>query len=185
MSENDDAERTESPTPKRLEDARKRGQVPRSRDLSAAAVTLAGGLGLYSMGGALGGGLADVMRSSLAFRGGEALDAGHLLVALGTASSGAAFAAAPILGLLLAAAVLAPLAIGGWNFSAEALVPQFDRLDPVAGLARVFSLHGLIELLKSLARFSVVALVAVVVLRRQFSSYAGLSAEPVHAGILH
>jgi flagellar biosynthetic protein FlhB len=186
MADNDnEEERTESPTQKRIDDARKRGQVPRSRDLSAAAVTLAGGLGLKGVGGLLGGGMADVMRASLAFRGSDVLDPGHMMVALGNAAYAAAFATAPILGLLLAAAVLAPLAIGGWNFSAEALVPQFDRLDPVAGLARVFSLHGLIELLKSLARFSVVALVAVVVLRRQFSSYAGLSAEPVHAGILH
>jgi flagellar biosynthesis protein FlhB len=186
MADNDnEEERTESPTQKRIDDARKRGQVPRSRDLSAAAVTLAGGLGLYSMGGALGGGLADVMRGSLAFRGSDALDSGHMLVALGNASSAAAFAAAPILGLLLAAAVLAPLAIGGWNFSFEALMPKFERLDPGAGLARVFSLQGLIELLKSLARFSVVAVVAVMVLRHQFAAYAGLSGEPVRSGILH
>jgi flagellar biosynthetic protein FlhB len=186
MADNDnEEERTESPTQKRVDDARKRGQVPRSRDFSAAAVTLAGGLGLYSLGSALGGGLAGVMRSALSFRGSEALDDGHLLVALGNATSAAAFAVTPILGLLLAAAVLAPLAIGGWNFSVEALVPKFERLDPMAGLGRVFSLQGLIELLKSLARFSVVALVAVIVLRRQFSAYAGLSSEPLHAGILH
>jgi flagellar biosynthetic protein FlhB len=185
VAENDEAERTESPTQKRIDDARKRGQVPRSRDLSAAAVTLAGGLALYSLGGLLGGGLAGVMRAGLSFRGGEALDASHMMVALGNAATQAALATAPILGLLLAAAVLAPLAIGGWNFSFEAMVPQFERLDPVAGMQRVFSLQGLFELLKSLARFSVVALVAVGVLRHQFNAYAALSGEPLAAGIRH
>jgi flagellar biosynthetic protein FlhB len=185
MAGEDDTERTESPTQKRIDDARKRGQVPRSRDLSAAAVTLAGGLGLYSLGGLLGGGLAQVMRSSLEFRGADALDPDHMMVALGNAASQAAFATVPLLGLMLAAAVLAPLAIGGWNFSVQALAPQFERLDPVAGMGRVFSMHGVLELFKSLARFSVVAVVAVIVLRHQFSAYAGLSAEPVHAGIIH
>jgi flagellar biosynthetic protein FlhB len=185
VADNDNDDRTESPTQKRVDDARKRGQVPRSRDLSAAAVTLAGGLGLYSLGGLLGGGLARVMRAGLEFRGAAALEPDHLMLALGNAASQAAFAAAPILGLLLAAALLAPLAIGGWNFSVQALMPQFERLDPVAGMQRVFSLQGVIELLKSLARFSVVGIVAVVVLRHQFSAYAGLSAEPVRAGILH
>jgi len=185
MAEGDDSDRTESPTQKRLDDARKRGQVPRSRDLSAAAVTLAGGIGLYSIGSLMGGGLANLLRTSLSFRGAEAMADGQMLVALGHAAGQAALATAPILGILLAAAILAPLAIGGWNFSVEAMAPDFSRLDPVAGIARVFSLQGLFELLKSLARFSVVAGVAVIVLRHQFHTYAQLGTEPVRAGILH
>jgi flagellar biosynthetic protein FlhB len=81
--------------------------------------------------------------------------------------------------------VLAPLAIGGWNFSAEALTPRWDRLDPIAGLQRVFSVRGLLELLKSLARFLVIAVIAVLVLRHQFAQFAGLSTEPLRAGITH
>jgi len=185
MAEDDDSERTESPTQKRLDDARKRGQVPRSRDLSAAAVTLAGGIGLTSVGSLMGGGLANMLRSSLSFRGAEAMGDGQMLVTLGHAAGQAALATAPILGILLAAALLAPLAIGGWNFSAQALAPDFSRLDPVAGIARVFSLQGLFELLKSLARFGVVAGVAVIVLRHQFHTYAQLGTEPERAGILH
>ena len=65
MADTDNRDRTESPTQKRVEDARRRGQVPRSRDLGAAAVTLAGGLGLYSLGGLLGGRLLTLMRSGL------------------------------------------------------------------------------------------------------------------------
>jgi flagellar biosynthetic protein FlhB len=185
MSEDDDSERTESPTQKRIEDARRRGQVPRSRDLSAAAVTLAGGIGLYSLGQAVGGGLLAMMRSGLEFAGPNTLESGYMLVALGGAAMQAALAIAPLLGLLLAAAVLAPLAIGGWNFSTEALLPQWSRLDPISGIQRVFSLQGLFELLKSLARFMVVALVAVLVLRHQFRQFSGLSTEPLHAGITH
>ena len=185
MSDTDNRERTESPTQKRLDDARKRGQVPRSRDLGAAAVTLAGGLGLYGLGGLIGGRLAALVRNGLELSAAQSFGADSMLQSLGSGALAGAQAVAPLLGLLLAAAVLAPLAIGGWNFSATALVPQWDRLDPFNGLQRVFSLRGLIELLKSLARFGVVALVAVLVLRHQFRLFAGLSMEPTQAAIGH
>jgi flagellar biosynthetic protein FlhB len=185
MSESDNRDRTESPTQKRLDDARKRGQVPRSRDLGAAAVTLAGGLGLYSLGALVGGRLLTMMRNGLQLSAAQSFGADSMLHSLGASALAGAQAAAPLLGLLLAAAVLAPLAIGGWNFSAEALAPQWSRLDPFQGLQRVFSVRGLIELLKSLARFSVVALIAVLVLRHQFRAFASLGAEPTEAAIGH
>jgi flagellar biosynthetic protein FlhB len=89
------------------------------------------------------------------------------------------------MGLLLAAALLAPLVIGGWTFSAEALVPDFARLNPVTGLQRMFSIRGLIELGKALARFVVVAVVAVTVLWKQFHSFTHLGTEPTGAAIGH
>jgi flagellar biosynthetic protein FlhB len=185
VADQDQHDRTESPSQKRLDDARKRGQVARSRDLAAAATTLTGGVGLLLLGAPLGTALMTVMSRPLQFTRAQALDPDQMLAVLGTAGWGALQALAPLLGLLLAAAVLAPLLIGGWTFSTQALGLQWERLDPVAGLARVFSMHGLIELLKSLARFSVVALVAIVVLRRQFSEFAALGAETVQRGIAH
>ena len=185
MSDTDDLDRTESPTPKRLEDARRRGQVPRSRDLSAAAVTLAGGLGLYSLGGLMGQRLMGLMRNGLALSSDQSTGADSMTAALVSAAAQATQAAAPLLGLLLAAAVLAPLAIGGWNFSAAALQPQWQRLDPVSGMQRVFSLRGFLELTKSLARFLVVAVVAVAVLHHQFREFTSLSTEPVRTGLAH
>jgi len=185
MAETDKRDQTESPTQKRIEDARRRGDVPRSRDLGAASVTLAGALGLYSLGGLLSGRLMDLMRSGLQLTPAEALGADSTTLALGAALGRAAQLMAPLLGLLFAAAVLAPLAIGGWNFSAEALVPKWERLDPLSGLQRVFSLRGFIELSKSLARFLVVALVAYLVLRHQFRAFTALSMEPVGPGLAH
>lgn len=181
----DDRERTESPTQKRLDDARAKGQVPRSRDLAAAAVVLTGGLGLSSLGSVTGGRLLALMRDGLSVNRTEALDNAQMLLQLEHAGMRGLIAAAPIMGLLLAAAVLAPLVIGGWTFSGEALVPKFERLNPITGLARVFSLKGVIEVGKSLARFSVVAVVAVALLRHQFHSFSGLSTEPTQAAIGH
>jgi len=180
-----DRERTESPTQKRLDDARGKGHVPRSRDLGAAAVVLTGGFGLYSLGSLIGGRLLALMHDGLAFAPADALDNGRMLMQFEHAAVRGLLAAAPLLALLLAAAVLAPLAIGGWTFSTQALAPDFSRLSPAAGLARMFSSRGWIELGKSLARFIVVALVATVLLWKQFHSFSGLGAEPTRAAIGH
>jgi flagellar biosynthesis protein FlhB len=185
MAENDDRERTESPTQKRLDEARKKGQVPRSRDLGAAAVVLSGGLGLYGAGSLTGGRLLSLMHDGLAFSRGDALDTGRMLLQFEHAALRGLLAAAPLLGLLLAAAVLAPLAIGGWTFSSEVLTPDFGRLSPSSGLARMFSSRGWIELGKSLTRFIVVALVAVALLWKQFHSFSSLGSEPPGAAIGH
>ncbi|HWW19198.1 MAG TPA: flagellar biosynthesis protein FlhB [Steroidobacteraceae bacterium] len=180
-----DSERTESPTQKRLDDARAKGQVPRSRDLSAAAVVLAGGLGLRTLGSQFGGNMVSLMRESLTFTRDAALDNGWMLHQFERSALQGALAMAPLLCLLLAAAVLAPLAIGGWTFSGEALVPDFGRLNPAAGLGRVFSVRGLIELSKALARFIVVAIVAVALLWKQFHSFNQLELEPTGAAVAH
>lgn len=178
MAEGDDQDqRTESPTQKRLDEAREKGQVPRSRDLSAAAVTLAGGIGLYSLGGTLAGHLLQIMRSGLTFGEAEAHDSGWMLSHLQHSSLQALMAAAPLLGLLLAAAVMAPLAIGGWTFSVEALMPNFGRMDPISGFGRVFSTRGLIELAKNLMRFIVVGVIGYIVLRHQFPHYNALTQQ--------
>jgi flagellar biosynthesis protein FlhB len=185
MAEGDDRERTESPTQKRLDDARAKGQVPRSRDLSAAAIILTAGVGLLSLGSLMGGKLLALMREGLSIRGGEAFDNGWMLTRFGHAALEAGMSAAPLMGLLLAAALLTPLAIGGWTFSSEALVPNFGRLNPIEGLGRMFSIRGLIELSKALARVFLVATVAVLVLRRQFHEYSALSVEPAAVAIGH
>src|SRR6185437_8490172 len=187
MAENEDraGERTESPSQKRLDDARREGRVPRSRDLGTAVVVLTGAIALRLLGQGVGARLAAVMRDGLTFDHTQIGDGTLMLARLEHAAAQGLIAAAPLFGLLAAAAVLAPLAIGGWTFSATALVPDFGRLNPVTGLGRVFSLRGFIELSKALVRFVVVALVAVIVLKHQFHSFAGLGTEPVGSGIAH
>ena len=81
MAENDAQERTEQATPKRLEEARKKGQIPRSRELTTAAVTLVGGAALYMLGGKITGQMAEMMRRSLALSRDEATDASFLVPA--------------------------------------------------------------------------------------------------------
>lgn len=185
MADSDQLDRTEPATQKRLDDARKKGQIPRSRDLSAAAVMLTAGIALQTLGGALGEKLAGVMKAGLSLSRVQALDEGGLVTALGGAASQAFLAVMPILGLTMIAALSAPLLLGGWAFSSEALVPNFSRLNPVAGIGRMFALRSWVELGKALAKFAVVGCAAAIVLRLNMGELLGLGSEPVGAAIGH
>ena len=180
-----DQERTEQATPKRLEEARKRGDIPRSRDLSTAAVMLAAGIGLYNLGGYAGGALYDMMRSQLSITPEKALYDGYMASAFGDAVLQAALGLMPMFGLIALAALLAPLALGGWSFSTEALKPNFSRLNPGTGFGRMFSLQAVLELAKSLAKFSVVAVIAVVVLKKDTNELLHLGSEAPDGAIVH
>ena len=181
----EDLERTERPTPKRLEEARKNGQVPRSPELNTAAVVLIAGAGLHFMGHALGSSLFDMMRTNLALSREQALDESQAIAMFAASALHAMLACAPIFGLTLLAALLAPMAIGGWNLSFGVLAPDFSRLSPMAGFGRMFSVRGVVELAKAFAKFGLIAVIAVIFLWVKRTEILGLGAEPSRAAIGH
>ena len=185
MAENDAQERTEQATPKRLEEARRKGQIPRSRELSAAAVTLVGGAALYLLGGQITGQMAEMMRRSLSVSRDEATDSSYMLSALGTAAADGLWLSAPVLLAITLAAIIAPLALGGWSFSGQAMMPQFSRMNPLEGVQRMFALRSLIELTKAMAKFGVVAVVAALVLWNDAPTLMALGREPLQQAIGH
>ena len=91
----------------------------------------------------------------------------------------------PFLALLFVAALLAPMALGGWTFSPSAVMPKWDKLDPVKGLGRVFSRRGLVESLKAFAKFALVAVVSVLLLYHLAGDMFTLGNEPLQQGLAH
>jgi flagellar biosynthesis protein FlhB len=186
MAENENGQdRTEQPTQKRLDEARRGGQVPRSRELTTAAVVLIAGIGLRFSGAGMVAGYADVMRAGLSLQREQALDENRMLPDLVALAWHALTATAPILGLTMAAALLSPLAIGGWNLSFQTMVPNFGRLDFIAGLQRLFSMRGIAELVKAYAKFLLVGIFAVVFLRAKTGQLLDLADEPLNSAIAH
>ena len=183
MAENDLTDRTESATPKRLEDARKRGQVPRSPELGAAAVVLTMAASLMVLGPGVVGRMAALMRQGLSYDGPQMLDEHAAFGALEGFVIDALLALAPVLGLVMVAALAAPLALGGWNFSTEALGFKFERIDPLAGVGRMFSTRSLAELVKSIAKFSAVGLVASLMLWNETDEILALSPQAIVPGL--
>ena len=176
-------ERTEQPTAKRLDEARKHGQVPRSPELAAAAVVLVTGSGLELFGRHAAQTLSALMRSGLALRRAQVFDESALFGTLAGCGAQALQACAPFLLLTLAAALAAPLALGGWNFSFEALVPDFTRLSPLNGAQRIFTARSLVELGKAYAKFVVIALIGGAFIWRSSGRLLALGNEPLEREI--
>lgn len=156
MAEDSDLERTEEPSQRRLDQAREEGQVARSRELSTFAVLLAGGGGLWMMGASLSAQLTKLLRDGLTLDAGLAFNSGLLLPRLYALSLETLVAFTPLLLLLLVVAALSPLLLNGWLFSMKPLLPKFSKLNPIAGLSRMFALHGLVELGKAVGKSVIV-----------------------------
>ena len=91
----------------------------------------------------------------------------------------------PILVTLLLAALIGPVALGGWLFAAGSMAPKFSRMNPAAGLKRMFSMHALTELLKALAKFAIILLVAIMVLAKDRADLLAIANEPMEMAIIH
>jgi flagellar biosynthetic protein FlhB len=172
-------ERTEQATAKRLDEARRKGQIPRSRELSMAAVLMTGALVLYSNGAQLGVSLREMMIRSLRFDAAAADNPAYMTEALAGATLGALGAFTPVFVALVVAAFLGTIAVGGWIFTPAPLAFRMDRLDPVAGLGRIFSLNGLVEVLKALAKAGFIVIAAVALLFGSMDRLLGLSDQPL------
>jgi flagellar biosynthetic protein FlhB len=185
MSETESHDRTEQPTQKRLDDARSEGRIPRSRDLTAAAVMITAGIGLKVAGASAGSQLGQMMKTGFSIPRDRLMDERLLAGAFGDLALMALYAVAPVLLLTLIAAVGAPMVLGGWSFSTKAMSPDFSRLNPASGVARMVSVRSWVELAKSLGKFAIVGGAGALVIWLEMDSLMGLGREPVYAAVGH
>lgn len=175
-------ERTEAPTQRRKEQAREKGDRLASRDLATATAGVAGALWLWAWGTDLGAGLAGQMRSGLQLDRADLLAFAPVERGLGLLTG--LFLPLAVLGaLVLLAAALGQGATGGLGFTPGLLAPKAERVNPLAGLKRLFGSRGLIELVKALAKAALLLGLSFLILRRNLPVIAGLSAMPLDAAI--
>ncbi|MGA7776360.1 MAG: flagellar biosynthesis protein FlhB [Paraburkholderia sp.] len=179
MADDSDLEKTESATPRRLEKAREEGQIVRSRELVSFALLSAGFYGVWAMSGPIGDHLASMLRSALTFDHAKVFAPRQMLIGAGAASREGFHALLPILALTGGAALLSPLALGGWHVSSAPLSPKFSRLDPIAGLGRIFSLNGPLQLGMSLAKTLVVGIIGGVTIWHRHDDILALANQPL------
>ncbi|MEC9040920.1 MAG: flagellar biosynthesis protein FlhB [Pseudomonadota bacterium] len=184
--ENDNSqEKTEEPTPRRLEKAKEEGQTARSKELATMAVLLAGAGGLLIFGTSLGASIESIMRDSFVIERSAIFDTRHMSVQLILAAKEAAWALSPILVMLLIAAIAGSVGIGGLLFSAKAIAPKFNRMDPIKGLGRMFSMRSLIELVKAIAKVGLVMAVAILILNLRTEDLLAIAEEPTVPAMEH
>ncbi len=179
------ADKSEEPTEKRLRESREKGQLARSRELSTVAVTLGGIGGLLASGGGLAQTLMAMMQGTFELSRETLLDEGSMASLLMGGGLMALEAIMPLLIALLVASIVGPVALGGWLFSAKAMAPKVSRMNPAAGLKRMFSTQALVELLKALGKFLVVLSVALLVLSAYQDDLLSIAKQPLDLAIMH
>ncbi|HLZ74420.1 flagellar biosynthesis protein FlhB [Phenylobacterium sp.] len=158
--QNDAASRTEEATPRKLQQARERGEVVKTPDVAPLASLAAAATVVALAGGYLSRNLMTAMTPFLAHPDAMSFD-GDGGVAI---MKSAVIAAAPVIGAVLAAACVAGVAGNliqtGFLFSPERLSLDFGKLSPLSGFKRVFGLDGFMQFLKSLVKVTLTALLA-------------------------
>lgn len=183
--EKDQQDRTEEPTPKRIREAREEGQVPRSRDMQGAIVVGAAALAFVMFGGSLANDALGWLQGHLieAVKQGATAKASQLPGSFTNAFAHALIIVAPVLLATFVAAILGPMLIGGWNISSKAITPDFKRMDPVKGIARLFSLNSLAELIRSLLKLFLVALIGSIAIWQLAPELLGLARSVEGSGL--
>lgn len=165
MAENQDGqEKTEDPSSRRIEESRKKGQVPRSREFNTFFMMFASSIAFVFMGSDMVLGLMDLLASGLSPERGRIFDPNYMLILLWDKIIEALMLIAPFLLMTVVVAVVSSIFIGGWNFSTEAYLPKFAKLDPLKGMKRIIGSQGLVELVKAILKVIVVGAIAVAIL---------------------
>ncbi|AIR01005.1 flagellar type III secretion system protein FlhB [Pluralibacter gergoviae] len=161
MAEGSDSEdKTEAPTPQRLEKAREEGQIPRSRELTSLLVLLVGVCVLWFGGESLARRLAALLASGLRFDHSIVSDPNLILGQIILLIKQAMLALTPLIVGVVIVALLGPMMLGGLLFSTKSLAFKFDKLNPLPGIKRMFSAQTAAELVKAILKSVLVGCVA-------------------------
>ncbi|MEQ9394081.1 flagellar biosynthesis protein FlhB [Haliea sp.] len=175
----DNQERTEQPTPKRLQESRDKGQVPRSRELTMTLVMLVGSGTLLLAGSWFASSFQALLATGFRIEREAMYDDGFMVRKFSELAVESFLLLGPLLLALLVAALAAPALLGGWIFSQQAMAPKLERMDPLKGLKRIFGAHGLMELLKAMGKFLVVAVASGFFLWLIMDRFLALSRLPI------
>ncbi|MBJ9975415.1 flagellar biosynthesis protein FlhB [Pseudomonas sp. S75] len=178
-------DKTEEPTDKRKRDAREKGEIARSKELNTFAITLGGAGALLAFGGYLAETLMTLMRVSFSLTREQLVDERSMGMLLLASGKMAIWATQPILVLLFVLSFVAPIALGGFIFSGSLLQPKFSRMNPLSGIKRMFSLNSVTELVKAMAKFFLVLIVALAVLANDRQALLAIANEPLEQAIIH
>ncbi|WDE03970.1 flagellar biosynthesis protein FlhB [Thalassomonas viridans] len=185
MAESDSGERTEEPTAKKLSDARKKGQIARSKELGTMFVLVGSASALLMTGESLVAALSTMMKRLFSLSRRETMDI-HALYQV--VSDSVASVAPPLLWMfviIMLAAFIGNTLLGGMSFSWGAMAPKFSKLSPLAGFKRMFGVQAMVEFIKSLLKFFVVFIVAYLLLAGLFDQILGLSLESMPTNFGH
>lgn len=186
MAENEDgSEKTEGASSKKLQDARDKGNLPRSKDLSSALLLIVAAVTIYGTGTLLVRDLAVLFDFNFTIERADVFDFSRMIFHLYESVVAMMDSMILMMSVLAVAGIVGSIALGGLNFSWEPLTPKLSKMDPIAGLKRMFSVQSLVELIKSIAKVTLVGVVAVLVVNYFLPETLGLTFQTIELAISH
>ena len=183
MAEESGQEKTEEPTPKRLKDAKEKGDIARSKELATTVSLLAAAFGALMLGDTAATVMMDMMSYNFALDRQAAFDPNLMFQHLGHSLKEGMMSVALFFLIMLVAAFIGPLGLGGWNLSGKALMPKGSRINPLSGIKRMFSLKALLELFKALAKFTVVGVLSFFILDNVKEALFALGSQDIRTAM--
>ena len=187
MAENqqDESQKTEEPTQRRLEDAREKGQVATSREVNHWFLILAATVIVAMIMPSAGGDVTYTLAGFVHHAHEIPATPSRLGLAITSAMAELAFAMMPMIALLVAAAVLAGLIQNGPVFSVEQIKPKLERISLINGIKKLFSLRSLAEFAKGILKLAIVAGVLLFLVLPEFDRLQALASLPVPDMLAH
>ena len=179
MAGENDQEKTEQATPKKREDARKKGQIAQSREIPSVLVLLSGLSFFYFAGNWLFSQLSDIPKIVFGQLYYSVFTPETIHILIISLFKKVMFFLLPLMGTVMVAGVLGNLIQNGFFVSSEKLTPQFSKLNPFTGLKRLVSLRSLMESVKSIFKVIIIGGIAYLLLRGELDSIPGMVNFPI------
>ena len=185
MAQQDSQDRTHPASQRKLDKARKDGNVARSQDFGHFAAVAAGGAALVVMAPQVTGWLKDALAQALRFNAQSLASPQFMFERLSELTLKLLWVVLPLGLLMVAVGVLGSFLIGGWNFSFKAVAPKASKLNPLAGLGRIVSKHQMIVALKAALLALLLGAIGAVYLRSHLEGFVATLAMPLPAALSH
>ncbi len=178
-------DRTQEPTQKRLQDARKKGQIPRSRELNTMLVTFLGACILIFTTESIAENIHEIFIYNYQLPISHLFDKSQLIPHFTKSGTSALISITPFLVLMFFIALFGPMSIGGLSFSMKAMAFKMNRLSPISGFKRMFGVKALVELIKALLKVALIGVIVFVLLKFFTSEILNLGLENTQESIVH
>ncbi len=186
MADNDTAqERTEKPTTKRLQEAKDKGEVARSKDLTTAIVMMAASVTVLILGPQFTNSWIVVLQRAFSYSREQIYNPNTMPIVFSNTLADALTIVWPLFMVTAIAAFVGSVILGGVSFSTKVFEPKISKLNPLTGIKKMFSLRSLIELVKTLAKFLTIAAVVANVLLFQSDNILLLAKQNLMIGLSH
>jgi flagellar biosynthesis protein FlhB len=186
MADNENGqEKTEQPSSKRLDDAKRKGQLPRSKELNSMAVTLAGLICLVMMSHTISNSFSEMMSDAFVLTREQIFNVNTMSRQLGEEIGSVFLAMTPYFLVVVSAAIISSIALGGLSFSGESMSPKLSKMSLLKGMKRIFSPRGLVEMFKAMAKFLLIGSTTVLLLDATLDQYLALHEMEVSPALQH